>query len=61
MISFYLLGSLLSVALTLIGEYLDKDRYELIQNQKTVMILLSAFLSWFGIIGTMFLLFEKDK
>ena len=52
MINFYLLGSIISVICFLIGEHFDDDRQEFIPNQKVIMMLLAAFLSWFGLIGT---------
>jgi len=62
MTNFYLLGSVISVVCFLIGEHFNDDRQEFIPNQKVMMMLLAAFLSWFGIIGTIvFGLYEREN
>ena len=52
MITFYLIGSLISAVCFLLGEKLEEDKIELVPNQKILMLLIAMSLSWFGLIGT---------
>lgn len=61
MITFYLIGSLVSAVCFLLGEKWEEDKIELIPNQKILMLLIAMSLSWFGVIGTIVFVFEEIR
>ena len=61
MITFYLIGSLVSAVCFLLGEKWEEDKLELIPNQKILMLLIAMSLSWFGLIGTIVFGFEETR
>ena len=57
MMTFYLVGSLISVICFVIGDSCDDDN----KSQNTMAMFLAAILSWFGLIGAFIFWLEERR